>query len=451
MPSGGNAGGFLLTRQQLMQDLYRAYLDARRHKRGKPYQMKFELHLEDNLHSLCDDLWSRTYKAQPSKCFVISDPTLREVFAADFRDRVVHHLYYNYTYDLFDRSFIDDCYSCRKGKGTLYGVQRMERHIREESQGFTRPCYVLKMDISGYFMHIDRQRLLDITFRLLSLTTNYTNYTNPPDSSYQDDNNSCNSCNSWSYNEFLCYLTREIVLLDPTENCRIFGRREDWGGLPRAKSLFHSPRGCGLPIGNLTSQVFSNVYLNVFDQWMKRQMRCSHYGRYVDDFYVVGSDREWLLSLASKCEDFLWQELGLRVNRDKTIIYDVRHGVPFLGCFLKPWRTYVGNSSWRRMKRHLLHEAEHAGVLRLRSCVNSYLGLLRHVNSYRLTQRLFLSIPRLRSIGLITSFDRKLILSDYTLDTLMLNRVLRMIQDEDYPIGYADVELWCHEYVDRYL
>lgn len=377
---GTAAGGYCLTRDQLMCDLYRAYLDARRHKRGKAYQMKFELHLEDNLHILCNDLWNRTYKPLPSKCFVITDPTLREVFAADFRDRVVHHLYYNYVYDLFDRTFINDCYSCRKGRGTLYGVRRMERHIREVSQNFTQPCYVLKMDISGYFMHIDRQRLLNIALQTL--------FNSPLKWEKQslDEVNSLPLMEGWGGSSFLCYLTREIVLLDPTEGCRKFGRAEDWNRLPHDKSLFHSPKG-----------------------------------------------------------------QGLRVNRDKTVIYDVRHGVPFLGCFLKPGRTYIGNASWHRMKRHLLREVEHAGVLRLRSCVNSYLGLLRHVNSYKLSQNFFLSIPRLRSLGFIAFFDRKLVLSDYTLDTLMLNNVLRMIQDEDYPIEYTDVELWCHEYIDNYL
>ena len=380
------ADGYLLTRELLMRDLYRAYLDARKHKRGKPYQMDFEMHLEDNLSELCDELWSRSYKPRPSKCFVISEPTLREVFAADFRDRIVHHLYYNYTCRLFDSGFITDSYSCRKGKGTLYGVKRLEKHIREESRGYTRPCWVLKMDISGYFMHINREKLLSFVLSELRKA---------PRGGCPFDI------------DFVEYLTREIVLLDPTEECRVFGRRGDWSRLPKSKSLYHSPEGCGLPIGNLTSQVFSNVYMNVFDQWMKRSVGCRHYGRYVDDFYVVSSDKEFLRAVVDRASSFLWDELGLRVNPRKTVLYDVRQGVPFLGCFLKPWRIYVERKTYARMRRHLLCEQENAGALRLRSVVNSYLGLLRHVNSYRVSQCFMRSLERIRTQGWITPFRRK--------------------------------------------
>ena len=438
-PRASVADGYHLTREQLMQDLYRAYLDARKHKRGKPYQMKFELHLEDNLTELCDELWSRTYKPLPSKCFIIEDPTLREVFAADFRDRVVHHLYYNYTYRMFDQTFIDDSYSCRKGKGTLYGVERLEYHIRTESNGYHSKCYVLKMDISGYFMHIERERLLGLCLDTLRKVGHRKS--NVPHKRWMDAIDM----------DFVEYLTREIVLLNPTEDCRIYGRKKDWQRLPDSKSLFCSDKGCGLPIGNLTSQVFSNVYMNVFDQWMKREMHCRHYGRYVDDFFVVSADKRWLASLIYKATDFLHDELGLSVNSNKTIIYDVSHGVPFLGCYLKPGRKYIERKTWSRMKRHLLHEQEYAGILRLRSVINSYLGLLRHVNSYKITQNFLSTLTRIKSLGDITPYKRKLILSDYTLDTMKISNYLRMIDDDDYPLEYADIEMLCHEYIDKYI
>ena len=349
-----------LTREQLLRDLYRAYLDARKHKRGKPYQLKYEMQLEDNLLELRDALWERRYEPLPSKCFVIENPTLREVFAADFRDRVVHHLYYNYTYGVFDKTFIEDSYSCRKGKGTHYGIERMFQHVKEESDGYSGVCYVLKMDISGYFMHIDRERLCRLALETLKgMKKNY---------------------------DFIRYITEKIVLLDPTEKCKMFGKKSDWDRLPYNKSLFKSPAGCGLPIGNLTSQVFSNVYMNFFDQWMEKEMECKHYGRYVDDFYVVSKDRRWLVSLVPKIEKFLSQELGLFPNSNKTLIYDARHGVPFLGCFLKEGRVYVLNRSWKRMKRNMLREQVHAGPLRLRSTMNSYLGILKHYKTYNKTR-----------------------------------------------------------------
>ena len=112
----------MLTREQLYEDLHKAYLDARRHKRNRPYQLRFEAHLEENLESLCDVLWNRTYQPLPSDCFIITDPKRREVFAAHFRDRIVHHLYFNYTHEMFERTFIEDSYSCIKGRGTHYGI-----------------------------------------------------------------------------------------------------------------------------------------------------------------------------------------------------------------------------------------------------------------------------------------------------------------------------------------
>lgn len=136
-----------LSWEQLLCDLRQAYYDARRHKRNRHYQRMFEAHLEENLLVLCDDLYSRTYQAGQSSCFLVKDPKLREVFAAQFRDRIVHHLYYNYTHRMLERTFIADSYSCIKGRGTHYGINRLEHHICQVSENWKQPCYVLKMDI----------------------------------------------------------------------------------------------------------------------------------------------------------------------------------------------------------------------------------------------------------------------------------------------------------------
>ena len=272
-----------MTREQLYEDLHQAYLDARRHKRNRPYQMRFEAHLEENLETLCDALWNRTYQPLPSDCFIITDPKRREVFAAHFQDRIVHHLYFNYTHEMFERTFIEDSYSCIKGRGTHYGINRLRWHILKESRNYTRPCYVLKMDIRGYFMSINRQKLLSLCVESLEKMAKHQV------GKYRQT--------LWEETvdmDFVRYLTKVIVLLNPTEQCQMIGSPSDWDELPHDKSLFHSPKGCGLPIGNLTSQLFSNVYLNRFDQFMKRELKCKHYGRYVDDFYVVSCDREWL-------------------------------------------------------------------------------------------------------------------------------------------------------------
>ena len=379
---------YTLTRQQLLADLHQAYLDARRHKRSKPYQQRFERNAGENLSALCDELISHRYQPQPSTCFIISDPKRREVFAAQFRDRVVHHLYYNYVHEMLERTFIADSYSCIKHRGTHYGIARLEQHIRRESLNYTEPCYVLKMDICGYFMHIDRRRLLAITLQQLRRMA-----------LHRTGKGKTGRWMDYVDMDFVEYLSREIILSDPTAGCRRRGTMLDWQGLPQSKSLFYSPPGCGLPIGNLTSQLFSNVYLNELDQYVKRRLRCRRYGRYVDDFYVVSADREWLRSLQRPIAAFLSSNLKLAVNTGKTRICDVRFGVDFLGAFLKPRRRYVSKASLWRMKAKIPSQEVCLSPEGLRSRLNSFLGLLSHYRSYRLRRCLFASLSFVYQYG----------------------------------------------------
>jgi hypothetical protein len=362
---------------QLLTDLHIAYLDARRNKRNKPYQTAFEKDVDKNLHILADELFERTYRPQPPKCFIIEDPKKREIFAADFRDRIVHHLYYNYTHELYERTFIADSYSCIKGRGTHYGISRLESHIRKESLNYTEKVYILKMDISGYFMSINRQKLFEIVeSRLEKMRFRRI---------HKDDTETWNDVLDF---DFLSYLNRIIILPDPTENCRIIGKKSDWNTLPPRRSLFNSPEGCGLPIGNLTSQLFSNVYLSVFDDFMKRTVKAKRYGRYVDDFYVVSNDYEQLLYMIPDIENFLKFELGLTINEKKTVITDSNTGIEFCGAFLKPHRRYISNWTLGRLLKKL------PKILRDKNAnqINSYLGILSHYSAYKITKRLFYEI-----------------------------------------------------------
>lgn len=365
---------YKLTPEQLLKDLYQAFNDACRHKRSKSYVQVFSQSLDYNLLRLRDDLWSRTYRALPSSCFIVTRPKRREVFAAEFRDRIVHHLYYNYTQEMFARTFIQDSYSCLPGRGTHYGIDRLEQHIRQESRSYTRSCYVLKMDISGYFMHIDRPRLLRLCLDTLHRMASHRIVKRTP--------------LRWGDvvdMEFLEYLSRKIVLLNPVEHCRRVGKIEEWEPLPPNKSLFKQPEGRGLPIGNLTSQLFSNVYLNVLDQWMKREQHCRHYGRYVDDFFVVSHDRAWLRQLARQAGNYLQDELNLDVQHTKTQICDAYMGVSFLGAYLKPYRRYVGNNTVRRIRSKLSRAGDEEN---LSSRLNSFLGVLGHYRSYNIRRDL---------------------------------------------------------------
>jgi retron-type reverse transcriptase len=381
-----------LSREQLLRLLYIAYYDARRHKGKMSYVQRFEDDLKHNLDELCDELMTRRYHPLPSKCFIVFHPKQREVFAAQFRDRVVHHLYYNMTHQMFERTFIADTYSCIPGRGTHYGVERMRDHMRRETLNWHAPAYVMKLDIRGYFMHINRQRLCDIaTSSLQRMATHRV---------------SKHTRETWADRtdmDLVLWLTREIALLDPAPNCERIGGDTDWQGLDPNKSLFTTTSGCGLPIGNLTSQLFSNVYLNEFDQYMKRTLGCKRYGRYVDDVYVVSADREWLHSIIPQAREFLQEHLGLDLHMGKLQITEVNRGAEFLGAFVKPYRTYVANQSLRRMhdsvKQIPLYDNDKA-----QRSISSFLGVLMHAATYNIRCKMFWRIKFLR-VGI---FNRNL-------------------------------------------
>jgi len=383
---------YRLTKQALWADLYAAYLCARRHKTSQPYVRHFERRLPEILTELTDALWNRTYKPEPSTCFIIERPKKREVFAAQFRDRVVHHLYYNYTHLLFERTFIADTYSCITGRGTHYGIGRLKKHILAESQNYTRKCWVLKLDIRGYFMHIDRNKLLDISLDTLQKMR-----------CHRIDESGKRTWDDEIDFPFVEWLTKEIVLLNPITDCHIAGSEEDWTGLDDAKSLRYAGEGRGLPIGNLTSQLYSNVYLNVFDQYMKRVLRCRHYGRYVDDAYVVSSDRKWLVEIITKASAFLQDVLGLELHNGKIQMIPAERGVGFLGAYIKPHRTYMENGALRRSERGI-KEIDTRDVSHAYLSLNSYLGIMKHYATYNQRRRLFLKERFLR----MATFDHKI-------------------------------------------
>lgn len=279
---------------------------------------------------------------------------------------------------MLERTFIVDSYSCIKKRGTHFGIRRLEGHIRKESQNYSEPCYVLKMDIRGYFMHINRQRLLDITLASLWSMADHK-------VAKGENTRWCDIVDM----DFVEYLSRTIIMLNPVDGCRRKGNLRQWEGLSPNKSLFCSAPGCGLPIGNLTSQLFSNVYLNKLDQFAKRQLHCRHYGRYVDDFYVVSADRDYLRHVAKAFSEFLHDNLNLEINDTKTIICDVRRGLSFLGAYLKPHRRYVSNATLRRMEAKLPMLSKEKTSEHLCCSINSFLGVLSHYRSYNIRKRLF--------------------------------------------------------------
>jgi hypothetical protein len=321
-----------------------------------------------------------------------------------FRDRIVHHLYFRYTHQMFERTFIADSYSCIEGRGTHYGVDRLRQHIREASLNWTQPCFAMNLDIRGYFMHINRAKLLVIATE--SLTKMATHKVGLTDDVPIPQGVILTKSTTWADIRdmgLIMWMTEQIIMLDPMENCIIVGDDSDWDGMDHAKCMRYVQPGLGLPIGNLTSQLFSNVYLNEFDQYMKRTLGCKRYGRYVDDAYVVSADREWLHSIIPQAREFLQEHLGLDLHMGKLQITEVNRGAEFLGAFVKPYRTYVANQSLRRMhdsvKQIPLYDNDKA-----QRSISSFLGVLMHASTYNIRRKMFWRIKFLR-VGI---FNRNL-------------------------------------------
>jgi hypothetical protein len=350
--------------KQLLYDLFQAYFDARKNKRDTVNALNFEIDYERNLFKIYEKIKNRKYEINPSICFIIFKPVQKEVFAADFRDRIVHHLVYNYINQFFERLFINDNYNCRIGKGTSYGIKRLNHFIRSCSKNYSQDCYILKLDIKGYFMSIDRSILYQKVKRVLFRYKNIINFDL----------------------DLVLYLLEEIIFNDPTQNCILKGKKEDWKSLPQDKSLFFSKKGKGLPIGNLTSQLFGNVYLNDFDHFIKYKLGIKYYGRYVDDFVIVHPDKEYLKS-----------NFSLEIHPKKIYLQHFSKGVNFLGVIIKPHRTYIRNrikgnfykkiEYWNNFLLENQYKLTEEEIGLFLNSMNSYLEIMKHYNTYKLRKK----------------------------------------------------------------
>lgn len=360
-PGESGCGGFELA------ELFQAYYSCRANKRNTRNALAFEIDFEANLVQLWRELNDGSYSPGRSVAFIVDKPVKREIFAADFRDRVVHYLIINKLNPLFEAEFIYDSYACRVGKGTLFGVRRLQRFIRQCSANYTRDAYVLKLDISGFFMHINTAILLTKLARFIQ-----ARYTAPD-------------------RALLIEVCRIMLFNNVRSNCVIKGHRRDWAGLPAGKSLFGSPPGCGLPIGNLSSQVFANFYLNGFDHYIKHDLGIRFYGRYVDDLVFVHHDRSYLGSLIPVLQAYLWDYLGLTLHPGKIYLQHHSKGVRYLGSVIKPGRVYAGKQTKGNFHAAITHHnavaADHRPDQDERDAflasMNSYLGFMSHYDTRR--------------------------------------------------------------------
>ena len=359
-------------RQIDVEQLFEAYLSCRKTKRYTQNAQKFEVDYEANLFDLKEEIENGIYYPGRSIAFIVNKPVKREIFAADFRDRVVHHWLINKLNPLFENLFIQDSYACRVGKGTHYGVKRADAFIKACSEKYTKDSYILKLDILGFFMHINRNLLLTMLEKFI-----HQYYTQPDKA-------------------LVLEITKKIIFNQPTQNCIIKGNKKDWDGLPKNKSLFHSPPDCGLPIGNLTSQVFANFYMHQLDAFATKKLGLKYYGRYVDDFVIVHPDKDYLKSLIPQLSNFLLSTLQLTLHPKKIYLQHYSKGVKFLGTVIKPNRIYIANRTKgnfynaiekqnKIIQDHKPTKEDKAAFL---SSMNSYLGIMKHYKSYNLRKRM---------------------------------------------------------------
>lgn len=355
-----------------LEEVFEAYFSCRSNKRNTINALAFELDYESNLIQLWKDINDGSYQPGKSIAFIVHKPVQREIFAADFRDRVVHHLIINKLNPFFEKEFIQDSYACRVGKGTHYGISRANKFIRQCSQNYTKDCYVLKLDIEGFFMHINKEILFSCLEKFIEAKYKL-----------QDK-------------ELVLAICHKIIFNSPIENCIIKGSSKNWDGLPKNKSLFQSPANCGLPIGNLTSQIFANYYMSVFDHFIKKEIAIRYYGRYVDDFIIVHLDKEFLKSLIPILSNFLLSNLQLTLHPKKIYLQHYTKGVKFLGTVIKPNRIYIANRTKGNFYAAIQKQnvsikngrPEKKGISNFLSSMNSYLGIMKHYKTYNLRKRM---------------------------------------------------------------
>ncbi|MBR0488158.1 RNA-directed DNA polymerase [Candidatus Saccharibacteria bacterium] len=354
-------------RNQLLLELYVAYLEARRGgKRGTFDEHKFEVYEFENLVSLRDSLIDRTYRPSRGTAHIIYNPVIREIFAASFRDRIIHHWMYDIVYDWWDRRFIPNSYSCREGRGTWYGITDFARQLQAASDNYKYKTWVVKLDIQGYFMSLPRKKLYERA--IWGLNRQFKG-------DYGD-----------KY-KLMKFLWAQTIFDDPCRGVKRKGWPDDWKNLPDSKSLFKQVPDVGIVIGNLTSQLLSNIYLDQLDRFVKFQLKWKYYGRYVDDFYGIFREEELpkVVRDVDAIERYL-KSLGLTLHPHKRSIQLAENGTPFLGAVIYPGRIYPGRRLLKNSSEAFL-ETEW-GIRDIESVV-SYLGHMKGMSARKILRELF--------------------------------------------------------------
>ncbi|WP_427340947.1 reverse transcriptase domain-containing protein [Caloranaerobacter sp. DY30410] len=334
------------------ENLYQAYLEARKNKRYRQDVLEFTANLEENLIQIQNELIWKTYKVGRYREFYIYEPKRRLIMALPFKDRVVQWAIYRILNPLFDKTFIEHSYACRVGKGTHAAADRLQYWLRKVSRK-PEKWYYLKLDISKYFYRVDHDVLIKILQNKIK-------------------------------DKDLIWLLKVII---------------DSNGMKFGLPLGAEPGECerisgkGIPIGNLTSQLFANTYLNELDKYCKHELKVKYYIRYMDDVIILHNDKKYLHEIKNLIEIFLNESLKLHLN-NKTAIRPISVGIPFVG--FRVWATHrkMKKKSVKKIKKRLKfikkeYEAGRIEFDKVNATVQSYLGIMKHFNSYNLRKKLF--------------------------------------------------------------
>ena len=389
------------------KNIYKCYLACRKHKRNSNNQLEFEKDLISNLWQLKYDLDNKEYKISKSIYFLTSSPKLREVFASSFRDRIVHHILVRELEKYYEPKFIHDVYNNRKGKGIHQATKRARKFMHSVGDD----GYYLQLDIKGFFYNIDKNILFMKIFNDLSPSVGEAEAITSEDigtGALAPDNI-----------KKILWLSNKIIYHDYTKNYIFYGDKSNLELLPPHKTLFKIPKSKGLPIGNLTSQFFANIYMNEFDNWIKRKLKIKYYIRYVDDFVLFGKNLEVksgaeapvpissevmasaspkanLIEVKKEIEIYLFNNLGLELRGDSKL-QKFNQGLDFLGYVIRPnyilVRKRVINNYKVKKARYLNEYERQKGKMSLveikefLSVQSSFVGHIKHANSYNLKQK----------------------------------------------------------------
>lgn len=362
------------------RSVFQAYQACRKRK-GKTVQTCFfEQNGLDNLFAITHDLQAQVWRPAPPVVFYVAKPKAREIYAAQFQDRVVHHWLVPRLEALFDNELIYDCAANRKGKGTHFAVERLQRFMRKQGGKLS----FLQLDVANFFNTIRHDILLDILAQKLSNAVKKHKV-------------------SLAQARYYYALARQIIS-QPVVECAIHkGDKQQGLRIPAHKQLANAPAGVGLAIGNLTSQFFANLYLNELDQFVKHRLRCRYYVRYVDDFILLHPCQQQLQQWHGQLADFVQARLSLALKKQHTLAV-VTQGADFLGYIVRPSyrlvrRRVVGNLYEKLLSLAKVLWRPRAGgwhcdlnyPLREQLCATlaSYWGHFNHANTQRLKRWFF--------------------------------------------------------------